>query len=360
MAAVSTTVTHDEAYYFEDGSCVLKVENYLFNLHRSTLRRHSGFFRDMFAIPQEKLDDRGNTEGSSDDHPIVCSDSAEAFRAWCWVLYAGFNELKVAKEDENFTEKEYTHIAALSHKYGCDAIEKWARELLDAKLDQSESVPGGSKNIRKATLKYIVRTSMQCGWSHTQKTSETLLLDLTGRTAAGLREMLTFADSVSSSRLRARAYYAFLQSVNWQLSPAPGPKTGVLKLASEESISQSWWDPWYSLSDAEKITLYRGFHGLSRLQNQLRAIPHTTNGDSNCRCRSNWGHPSLQSMWDRVGKDLVHCIGPKEFLLGMKNRLSGDRQPCNDSKECMLVHLCSDIDQFLEKFDDYLVHFFPS
>jgi hypothetical protein len=112
--STTLTVIHDKMYYFEDGNCVLQVENYLFNvsikwttwvvllglmgileltvsstfkqLHHFILRWNSTFFHDMFSVPQPRHKS-GALEGDSDKHPIVCNDSVEAFCAWCWVLY---------------------------------------------------------------------------------------------------------------------------------------------------------------------------------------------------------------------------------------------------------------------------------
>jgi hypothetical protein len=39
----------------------------------------------MFSLPQQATDEQEGTE----KRPIPCEDTVEAFRAWCWVLYAG-------------------------------------------------------------------------------------------------------------------------------------------------------------------------------------------------------------------------------------------------------------------------------
>ncbi|KAJ3571942.1 hypothetical protein NP233_g3410 [Leucocoprinus birnbaumii] len=355
---MASTAIHDETYYFEDGSCVLKVEGYLFNLHRSTLRRHSGFFRDMFAIPQEALirNGRSTFEGESDENPILCNDNVEAFRSWCWVLYAGFNELEVAKEGHHFTDKTYTHIASLSHKYACDSIEKWARELLDAKLDQA--VGQTQNTIKKSTLEYIVGTSMQCGWVQTQKSSEKLLLRYTGGTPASLSRMLRFAESVCSPQLKARAFYAFLGAIGWNVCPAPTGRIS-LDLTREDTTVQVWWDPWEAFTDGEKITLYRGFLGLSRLRDQLRLMPKLNGGDNSCQCIR---YDSLRSRWDRHALESSHIKDPKEFLIEVESRLKTDSNPrlrCS-SQNCATVRLCQDLKHFIESFDGRLMIFFPA
>lgn len=94
----------DEKYYFEDGSCVLRVADVLFNVslslfsssylshashqvHRSSLSRDSSSFSTMFSLPQGNAE----VEGRSDDNPIVLTgESPEEFRHFLWALYALF------------------------------------------------------------------------------------------------------------------------------------------------------------------------------------------------------------------------------------------------------------------------------
>lgn len=45
---------------------IIQVENRLFRVHRYFLTRESGFFHDMFSLPQAQ----GVVEGSSDDNPL--------------------------------------------------------------------------------------------------------------------------------------------------------------------------------------------------------------------------------------------------------------------------------------------------
>ncbi|KAI9440277.1 hypothetical protein BJY52DRAFT_1095756, partial [Lactarius psammicola] len=74
----------DEDYYLSDGSCIILVENTLFNV--SPFSDHSSFilFRSMFSLP------RGDkpAEGQSDDNPVVLGgDTVSQFRNFLWALY---------------------------------------------------------------------------------------------------------------------------------------------------------------------------------------------------------------------------------------------------------------------------------
>ncbi|KAJ8080258.1 hypothetical protein PM082_017088 [Marasmius tenuissimus] len=67
----------DPTYYFEDGSCVLLVEDTLFNVHRTILSKDHSSFSTMFTLPQGGAE----AEGRSDDNPIVLTgDKPSEFR----------------------------------------------------------------------------------------------------------------------------------------------------------------------------------------------------------------------------------------------------------------------------------------
>jgi len=83
-----TTVTGDvhrhQEYYFDDGNLVIRVENTLFKVFRSTFIRHSPVFKDLFSLPEPM----GAAEGSSDENPVHFSGiSATDFERFLWVLY---------------------------------------------------------------------------------------------------------------------------------------------------------------------------------------------------------------------------------------------------------------------------------
>ena len=98
----SSEIVRDEDYYLSDGSCIILVENTLFNVrsfndhssskshpvsqvHRTTLSKDSSSFSSMFSLP------RGDkpAEGQSDDNPVILvGDTVSQFRNFLWALYA--------------------------------------------------------------------------------------------------------------------------------------------------------------------------------------------------------------------------------------------------------------------------------
>ncbi|KAK7692000.1 hypothetical protein QCA50_005405 [Cerrena zonata] len=82
----SPAVTRHEDYYFDDGNLVLRIENTLFRVFRSTFIRHSSTFSDLFDLPPPSQSKE--VEGTTDYNPIILSGiSVVDFERLLWVLY---------------------------------------------------------------------------------------------------------------------------------------------------------------------------------------------------------------------------------------------------------------------------------
>ncbi|KAF5357180.1 hypothetical protein D9756_006601 [Leucocoprinus leucothites] len=307
-------LVRDDQFYFEDGNCVIQVENCLFNLHRFILRRDSTVFQDMFSASRSIEGDPGAAvvEGTSDEHPIVCDDTAESFRALCRVLYVGFNEFEagVDKTIANFTVEEFAHIASLAHKYQCERIEPWALNLFERKLGElNDARQPGVPLLPAETLEYFIRTSIRCGWSESpiRGTSEDLLLEtishpsgdssnpgqsqLEGR---NLSVVLKFSESIGSNELKARGYHTFLASVGWCITPRirfsrlfevpnyynkfPNRTIDLDSLGDEKAVPFQKWDSLGALTDEQKNCLVHGLQLLSALRRELQRAPRAALG----------------------------------------------------------------------------------
>ncbi|KAJ3571953.1 hypothetical protein NP233_g3421 [Leucocoprinus birnbaumii] len=331
-----SSLVRDELYYFEDGNCIIQVENRLFNLHRFILRRASTVFQDMFSgSPSSNL---WSAEGSSDVNPIVCEDTVAAFQAWCWALYVGqttrFDEAQIGLDASaaGFTLEQFAHIGLLAHKYQCERIEPWALKQLEQKLDglnrnrQSVALPP------REILEYLIRTSVKCDWSESsiRVTLEDFLLSTipvpsegsfrTGSAApidgVGLSLVLNFAESIGSKTLEARAYYRFLAWVGWNLIPrlrfsrSSGTKysypdgnahhraVDLDALSSKAAGLPHKWDPLGALNKEQQARLLNGFDFLSSLRRELQRPPNVT--ALTCGCFS--FTRSLPDSWEREAR----------------------------------------------------------
>ncbi|KAG8215022.1 hypothetical protein J3R82DRAFT_8430 [Butyriboletus roseoflavus] len=73
IEGASPLVRHPDLW-FSDGSIVLRAENTLFRVHKSLLSRHSGFFHDLFTLPQP--DTKSLSSGDIEGCPVVCLHDA--------------------------------------------------------------------------------------------------------------------------------------------------------------------------------------------------------------------------------------------------------------------------------------------
>ncbi|KAJ3571952.1 hypothetical protein NP233_g3422 [Leucocoprinus birnbaumii] len=334
----------------------------------------------MFAVPQPAADPEGG-EGSDDSHPIICNDSLEAFRLWCWVLYAGFEELELGmQKSRSFTLEELTHVGLLANKYQCERIEKWALKTLEARLvplaKQLTSLrPLSSLHDGPSleSLEYLVRTARMSGWS-IEATTEKLLLDRirtswkisksTGTAvppqsdAELLARLLQFADSIGSPELKAKGYYEFLGSRGWCMSPEirhgldQRRRLDLVRLAANAAGNQTWWESLEALSDRQQLCLYRGFQALSSLRNELKTMPKLEL-TTECRCMT-----FLPRVWEENADEYAQAlIGPGLFLVKMRAMLERYNVGCGLNEElCAFIQLLKIIDQTKRWLEANLSH----
>ncbi|PPQ95264.1 hypothetical protein CVT26_014838 [Gymnopilus dilepis] len=126
---------HDETYYFEDGSCVLLIQDTLFNVHRTILSKDSSSFGTMFSLPQGSME----IEGRSDENPIILTgDTPDEFRHFLWALYALPPELRIIT-GANANLNHLIDIARVSNKYSFKSLETWALDAIQEYVNRKPS-----------------------------------------------------------------------------------------------------------------------------------------------------------------------------------------------------------------------------
>ncbi|KAF9445387.1 hypothetical protein P691DRAFT_777605 [Macrolepiota fuliginosa MF-IS2] len=375
--------TRDSDYYFDDGNCRIRVNNYLFNLHRTILCRSSVVFRNMFLLPQSG-EGNPSVDGDRDDHPIVCHDSLEAFRAWCWALYAGIEELGGSNSaNARLGEKECAHIGLLAHKYECLAIEKWAQGALIQRLSVDDHSGRPSRSISPLRLGYILEVSTNCNWTSAvgDLVEKHLIHTIASSTTPSpvclrnLRIVLEIAEGLGNGQLAARAYYHHLRSQKWCLALREredriAEKASRFSLRDDARRSDRWVNHWgdeslmMELTEAQEVRLYRGFISLSALRGRLRNMPEVSRQSwvaLDCTCLAShekkW-REHAQKIWvDDSFNDIT------DFLVEMKRRLSIDSwtgKAHSGPGSCALVELKDEINNFLGGFEASLTEFFPT
>ncbi|KAJ7069347.1 hypothetical protein C8F01DRAFT_1112353 [Mycena amicta] len=140
----------DEKYYFEDGDCTFLVEGVLFKLHKFNLRRDpESMFCNLF---KDAKGDKSET--------ILLDDSAEDFRALCWVMYALPSEMySISTTPGSVDVRQYLRILEVAHKYILAHYESWAWMM--ARLVPS-ALPSYLDTCSEDDLEHILSMALRC------------------------------------------------------------------------------------------------------------------------------------------------------------------------------------------------------
>ncbi|KAJ2924397.1 hypothetical protein H1R20_g12693, partial [Candolleomyces eurysporus] len=135
------------AFYFNDGSIVLRVESVLFKVHSSILGRHSEVFHDLVEVPQP------NDCEKVDGCPVVdLQDDVEEFTDTLGAIYDPFHFDAIdSKSSLNTLLNALSGILRISTKYNMDQLRKKSIRLLEAKFP---STLDGCISLLKSQFRY--------------------------------------------------------------------------------------------------------------------------------------------------------------------------------------------------------------
>ncbi|OBZ65239.1 hypothetical protein A0H81_14734 [Grifola frondosa] len=108
--------------WFTDGSIILRAENTLFRVHMSQLSRRSGFFRDMFSLPQPCADLASDTDFLEGCPVLRLHDAAEDLINLLKAIYDGPT---FGNHDRN-DFRLVSGVMRLATKYLIDSLRKRA------------------------------------------------------------------------------------------------------------------------------------------------------------------------------------------------------------------------------------------
>ncbi|KAJ7069329.1 hypothetical protein C8F01DRAFT_512266 [Mycena amicta] len=142
----------DEKYYFEDGDCTFLVERVLFKLHKFNLRRDpESMFCNMFKD--------ANGEKSE---TISLDDSADDFRALCWVMYALPTETHL-QFIQPANVPRLIQVAKKANKYSMTDFEQWAFEMLKAQCGSKSPPLNFAETCSEDMLESMMEVALICG-----------------------------------------------------------------------------------------------------------------------------------------------------------------------------------------------------
>ncbi|KAF7768277.1 hypothetical protein Agabi119p4_7520 [Agaricus bisporus var. burnettii] len=305
----------DKDYYFEDGSLVILAKGHLFKIHRMLFERDSPFFRSLLSLPQGEGSNA--PEGQSDENPIICPDSAEDFRALCWVVYSRPADILQQQGANTIKVSELIRVVAISHKYEFASYCEWAWSALDAHFTAFPS-----NFLHKcgtwAAVGRILNLAIECEKSTFVDRIEQVwfhrISSLSPDRTTAFAEALNVAEG--SDRLRnfhANLYYAYLRSsgiFEKQLQDTtPITLDGVGSYTDESLVK---------LSGERRMRLLTGYWSLSQLRLKMSQPPKLMDNPS-CAIHTSDCVPRWESWWKDVLNNATRIGDPGKLVEYISN-----------------------------------------
>ncbi|KAG7445694.1 uncharacterized protein BT62DRAFT_969398 [Guyanagaster necrorhizus] len=315
-------IGRDEAFYFDDGSCVLLVENTLFNVgvHRTMLSKDGSSFKMMFTLPQGSEP----TEGTSDDIPIhLTGDSAKEFRNFLGALYALPPEMRALATDVS----KLIDIARISNKYAFKSLETWALDAIQEYINHRPTpmppfpfpfftqpsltatpILFGSESETITQLTRLMRLAQMCNHERLLNTMIGLLRQLMTTSPRYAYLAMSLSDELALRSLRGEAYLEVMH------------KTVVVKKGHAE-LGDIDEEGRLVVSSTEQLRLLTGYYRLSRAWERLRLTAPPI--DHSPSCNATWHQPSCSQSWvefwkEKTRGDAVLSLGLADVLGRLK------------------------------------------
>ncbi|KAI3618218.1 hypothetical protein WG66_005777 [Moniliophthora roreri] len=327
---------HDPKYYFEDGSCVLLVQDTLFNVHRTMLSKDNSSFGTMFTLPQGSAE----AEGRSDDNPIILTgDKPSEFRHFLWALYAIPPELhQVTSPGADITL--LIDIARISNKYSFKTLETWALDAIQSYVERKPSplfvslagqgalalsgtetslatnptpIPGIESSSQ---LTKLIQLAQLCGHERLLNTMVGLLRQLMGKSLQYAYLAMTLADELDLRTLRGAAYLEVMQRAT--VVRRGGTALAVPNQGELDDEGR------LVISPAQQLRLLTGYWHLTRAWERIRVSPpHFVHATA---CGATWHQHGCS--WVEFWKDKTK--GDAVLLLGLADVMGRLRQVQKD------------------------------
>ncbi|KAF5380694.1 hypothetical protein D9757_007036 [Collybiopsis confluens] len=314
----------DDEFYFEDGSCIVLVQDILFNVHRSLLARDNSSFATLFSLPQGPLP----PQGRSDDNPIVLyGDKASEFRNFLWALYALPPELQIVNSS-TVDLNRLIDIARLSNKYSFKSLETWALDAVQDYVNRRPafSVPNTTAEPLNSNptqthlalientdqLTRLIQLAQLCNHDRLLASMIALLRQLMTRSLQYAYLSMALADDLDLRSLRGAAYLEVMQR-----------STSFASLAKEPTANENSEDPsTISITPAQQVRLLSGYWHLTQTwEKKFRTTPPLfTHAPS---CSNTWHQPVCEQAWaefwrDRTRGDAVMSLGLADVIGRLK------------------------------------------
>ncbi|KAJ7069520.1 hypothetical protein C8F01DRAFT_1113027 [Mycena amicta] len=344
--------TRDETYYLEDGSCIILVQDTLFNVHRTILSKDNSLFSSMFSLPQGQRE----VEGRSDDNPVILTgDTVDEFRHFLWALYALPPELKII-HSKSADITQLSDIARIANKYSFKSIETWSLDAIHEYVNLkpspiltsiphpntyvfSPSTIGQSQMESNAQLTRLIRLAQLCSHEKLLSTMISLLRQLMSSSLQYAYLAMTLADELDLRVLRGAAYLEVMQKAvvvkRTKVDPikrkatlptppgsaAPAPIPPSQDNPAEPNEGDLDDEGRLVITRAQQLRLLSGYYRLTKTWERLRITPpHFDHAPS---CSATWHQHGCTQSWlefwkDKTRGDAVLCLGLADVLGRLK------------------------------------------
>jgi hypothetical protein len=292
---------HDHDYYFVDGSCVIRVENTLFNLHRTILSKDGSAFNTLLSLPQGNVP----AEGETDENPIVLlGDTVEEFRDLLWAFYSLPHELMVV-HTERANLSQLINVALKANKYCFKSLETWSLDAIHDFVSRkpspvlaclpssnAKSAPPEAVAICGAQITRLVRLAQLCGHERLLATMIGLLRTLMTASLRFAYLAITLADELDLRTLRGAAYLEVLQ------------KSGGVVVASAQAgevPGTTDKDGRLLVTQMQQLRLLAGYFQLTSAWERLRVRPPAFEHASSCG--ATWHQHGCTQSWLEFWKE---------------------------------------------------------
>ncbi|KIP10200.1 hypothetical protein PHLGIDRAFT_101543 [Phlebiopsis gigantea 11061_1 CR5-6] len=329
----------DDTYYLHDGSCIMRVENTLFNVHQTLLAKDGSLFSSMFSLPQGKHE----VEGASDDSPIwLQGESVAEFKNFLWVLYALPHELADISTPQIDLPRlnRLIDIARVSFKYHFRSIETWALDVINEQVNRKPTpplfyLPSSATSAASpqaiasngALISRLMRLAQLCAHERLLAAMIGVMKQLMGYSIQYAHLAMSLADELELRPLRGIAYFEVMQKANVVVAaPSRRPSNAAARSPSSLAGTGTEEEEPLSILDAEgrlivnpqqKMRLLMGYHRLTMVWERLRATPLTY--EHAAACSATWHQHGCTQCWldfwkEKTKSDTVLSLGLADVL----------------------------------------------
>ncbi|PFH49971.1 hypothetical protein AMATHDRAFT_146471 [Amanita thiersii Skay4041] len=372
----------DDTYYFEDGSCVLRVGDTLFNVHRSILSKDTSTFGTMFSLPQGNKE----CEGTTDENAVVLSgDTAQEFRHFLWALYGLPPELAVLSS----LKTDLTiiiDIARIANKYSFKTLEAWALDTIHECITRHTFTMHVVKSANNTftpqpvatpttplsdlppeQITQIIHLAQLCNHERLLNTLINILIQLMRNSVKYAHLAMSVADELDLRSLRGLAYLEILQksSVGKSFITETQLFEGSEQDSPHPDSDKTTANMVIPITPTQQLRLFTGYYRLTRAWERLRTNPPSF--DHAMTCGATWHQHGCTQSWlefwkEKTRSDSVLNLGLSD-VLGKLRQVQREYERWGSATymhhECRLLAKKS-IVETIRKIEDDLPDFFDS